>query len=37
VILRGDHQGQSVVVVWLDPAGQMHQATVVLAAASPQQ
>ena len=37
VILQGDHPGQSVVVVWLDPAGQMHQATVVLAAASPQQ
>lgn len=37
VILQDDHPGQSVVVVWLDPAGQMHQATVVLAAASPQQ
>ena len=37
VILQDDHPGQSVVVVWLDPAGQMHQASVVLAAASPQQ
>jgi hypothetical protein len=37
VILQGDHAGQSVVVVWLDPSGQRHQATVTLAAASPQQ
>lgn len=38
VILEGDHAGQSVVLVWLDPSGQEHQATVMLAAApSPQQ
>jgi S1-C subfamily serine protease len=35
VILQGDHQGQSAVLVWLDPAGERHQATVTLAAASP--
>jgi S1-C subfamily serine protease len=33
-ILDGDHAGQSVIVVWLDPSGQEHQATVTLAAAS---
>jgi S1-C subfamily serine protease len=37
VILQGDHAGQSVVVIWLDPSGQRHQATVTLAASSPQQ
>ncbi len=35
-VLEGDHPGQSVVVVWVDPSGQQHQATVTLAA-SPQQ
>jgi S1-C subfamily serine protease len=33
VALQGDQPGQSVVVVWLDPSGQDHQATVTLAAA----
>ena len=33
-ILQGDHAGQSVVIIWLDPSGQQHQATVTLAAAS---
>jgi S1-C subfamily serine protease len=37
VILQGDHSGQSVVVIWVDPSGGRHQATVTLAAASPQQ
>ena len=36
-ILEGDQPGQSVVVVWVDPSGQQHQATVTLAAGSPQQ
>jgi S1-C subfamily serine protease len=36
-LLRGDHPGQSAVVVWLDPSGQEHQATVTLAASAPQQ
>jgi S1-C subfamily serine protease len=36
LLLQGDHGGQSVSLVWLDPAGDRHQATVVLAAA-PQQ
>jgi S1-C subfamily serine protease len=31
--LQGDHEGQSVIVVWVDPSGQQHQATVTLAAA----
>jgi S1-C subfamily serine protease len=35
-ILQGDHPGQSVVIVWADPQGQQHRATVTLAAA-PQQ
>jgi S1-C subfamily serine protease len=33
-ILQGDHPGQSVVLIWLDPSGQQHQATVTLAASS---
>ena len=33
VALQGDHQGQRVIVVWVDPSGQQHQATVTLAAA----
>jgi S1-C subfamily serine protease len=37
VILQGDHAGQSVILVWLDPSGNEHQATVVLAAAPSQQ
>jgi S1-C subfamily serine protease len=37
VILQGDHAGQSVILVWLDPSGTEHQATVVLAAAPSQQ
>ncbi|MHB8490157.1 MAG: S1C family serine protease [Candidatus Dormibacteria bacterium] len=36
-ILQGDRPGESVVVVWLDPSGQQHQATVTLAASTPQQ
>jgi S1-C subfamily serine protease len=36
-ILEGDQPGQSVVVVWVDPSGLQHQATVTLAAGSPQQ
>ena len=32
-ILEGDHPGQSVVIVWTDPNGQQHRATVTLAAA----
>jgi S1-C subfamily serine protease len=37
VILQGDHSGQSVIVVWLDPSGREHQAKVTLAAAPPPQ
>jgi S1-C subfamily serine protease len=36
LLLQGDHGGQSVSLVWLDPHGGRHQATVVLAA-GPQQ
>ncbi len=36
LLLQGDHDGQSVSLVWLDPHGDRHQATVVLAA-GPQQ
>jgi S1-C subfamily serine protease len=35
LLLAGDHPGQSVVLVWVDPSGRQHQATVILAA-SPQ-
>jgi S1-C subfamily serine protease len=37
LLLQGDHPGQSAVVVWRDPSGHEHQATVTLAASSPQQ
>ena len=33
VLLDGDHPGQRVTLVWIDPDGDQHQATVVLAAA----
>jgi S1-C subfamily serine protease len=33
VLLQGHHAGQRVIVVWLDPSRQEHQATVTLAAA----
>ena len=36
LLLDGDHPGESVVLVWVDPTGQEHRATLVLAAA-PQQ
>ncbi len=32
-ILQGDHPGQSVVIVWSDPNGHQHRATITLAAA----
>ena len=34
-ILQDESPGQSVVVVWFDPSGRQHQATVTLAAATP--
>ena len=34
-ILQGESPGQSVVIVWLDPSGHQHQATVTLAAPAP--
>ena len=35
-ILQGERPGQTVVVIWLDPSGHQHQATVTLAAAGSQ-
>jgi S1-C subfamily serine protease len=34
LVLQGDHPGQSVALVWIDPGGGRHQATVTLAAAA---
>jgi S1-C subfamily serine protease len=36
LLLQNDRPGQSVAVVWVDPSGERHQATVILAAAPPQ-